>query len=235
MRLFRILASSLPLIATVLVIPTPAASQTGTDDRGTFQVLVGGREVGTEEFLIQQTGTGTGAEIVATARVHLQLPTGSLDLGPRLRTNGLQAQPVAYEVSIGGTSPRRIVGTVADGRFSARIVTPTGEQLREYLASSGATVLDDGVAHHYYFLARRVRNGRVPIIIPRENRQVMATVTAQGEETLRVGDASVTAYRIIVRPDGGDERRIWVDALSRVIRVEIPARDYAAVRTSAPA
>src|SRR5690606_15601273 len=98
------------------------------------------------------------------------------------------------EVTVGGTSPRKIVGTIGNGRFSARIATPSGEQMREYVASSGATVLDDGVAHHYYFLARRMRNGRVPIIIPRENRQVMATVNDVGQETVTIGEMPVLLY-----------------------------------------
>ena len=235
MRLSAPMIRSFRLAALLLAIPAgSAAAQTGTDDRGSFEIRVGGRPVGTEEFVIQQTGAGASAEILATGRVHLDLPTGTLELGPRLRTSGFQAQPVAYEVSIAGTSPRRIVGTVGGGRFSARIVTPTGEQLREYLASNGATVLDDGVAHHYYFLARRVRNGRVPIIVPRENRQVMATVSALGEEKIQIGTGEATTYHIVIRPDGGEERHIWVDALSRVIKVEIPARDYSAVRTAIP-
>ena len=225
-----LLLATLPLLAVA-----PAVAQTGTDDRGTFDVLIGGRRVGTEEFAIQQTGAGESTEIVASARVHVQLPTGTLDLGPRLRTTGFQAQPVTYEVTIGGTSPRKIVGTIGSGRFSARIVTPTGEELREYLASNGATVLDDGVAHHYYFLARRVRSGRIPIIIPRENRQVMATVTSAGEERVQIGSTTANLYHLVIRPDGGEERHVWVDALSRVIKVEIPARDYAAVRTVLPA
>lgn len=225
-----LLLAALPLLAA-----SPAAAQTGVDDRGTFDVLIGGRRVGTEEFAIQQTGAGESTEIVASARVHVQLPTGTLDLGPRLRTTGFQAQPVTYEVAIGGTSPRKIVGTIASGRFSARIVTPSGEELREYLASNGATVLDDGVAHHYYFLARRVRSGRIPIIIPRENRQVMATVSSEGEERVQIGSATASLYHLVIRPDGGEERHVWVDALSRVIKVEIPARDYAAVRTVLPA
>jgi hypothetical protein len=231
MRLAYI-ACSLLLLAPLR--PAAAAAQTGTDDRGTFDVLIGGRRVGTEEFAIQQTGAGESTEIVATGRVHIQLPTGTLDLAPRLRTTGFQAQPVTYEVAVGGTSPRKIVGTIAGGRFSARIVTPTGEELREYLASNGGTVLDDGIAHHYYFLARRVRNGRVPILVPRENRQVMATVSSVGEERVQVGSATANLFHLVVRPDGGEERHVWVDALSRVIKVEIPARDYAAVRTVVP-
>ncbi len=209
-------------------------TQSAADDAGTFTVSVGGHAVGTEEFVIRQSGVGAAAEVVATGRVSLNLETGSLELVPRLRTTGFQADPVSYEVTVGGDSPRRITGTIGSGRFSARIVTASGEQMREYVASSGASVLDDGVAHHYYFLARRTRSGRVPILVPSENRQVMATVTDRGESRVNVNGAMVNLFHLVVTPDGGDERHVWVDALNRVIRVEIPARGYLAVRTEVP-
>lgn len=233
MKIGSRIAAAATLLALSAVGPGLAA-QTGSSDGGTFDVRVGGRSVGTEEFTIQQSGAGSNSEIVAHGRVSLLLTTGSLELSPRLRTSGFQADPVAYEVTVGGSSPRRIVGSVGGGRVSARIVTPSGEQLREYLATAGATVLDDGVAHHYYFLARRLRNGRVPIIVPRENRQVMATVEDRGEHRVQVGDTTASLFHLVVQPDGGEIRHVWVDALGRVIRVEIPDRDYVAVRTELP-
>ena len=234
MRLSQALRSALLVTAIPLAFVPAAVAQAGTGDQGTFQVLVGGRPVGTEEFTIQETGAGDNTEIAASGRISLRLPTGSLELTPRLRTTGFQAQPVSYQVDIGGSSPQKIVGTLGGGRFSARIVTQSGEQLREYVAASGGVVLDEGVAHHYYFLTRRLRSGRVPILIPRENRHVMATVSSRGEETVQIGSRSARLYHVVVQPDGGEERHVWVDALSRVIKVEIPARDYAAVRTSIP-
>jgi hypothetical protein len=223
------------LLVAGLASGAPAASaQTGAEDTGTFRVFVEGREVGTEEFSIRETGAGTNAEVGATGRVTLSLATGTLDLQSRLRASGLQASPVAYEVAVGGSAPRKIVGTIGSGRFSAKIVTPSGEQLREYVASDGAVVLDEGVAHHYYFLARRTHSGSVPVLVPRENRQVMATVTDRGEERVDVGGTTATLYHLVVQPRGGDEHHVWVDDLNRVIKVEIPARQYLAVRTSIP-
>jgi len=220
--------------AAVLGLPAGLAAQAGAADEGTFRVTVDGRQVGTEEFTIRQTGSGAAIELAANGTVRLNLPTGTLELDSRLRASGLRADPMAYEVTVGGDSPRRIIGSIGGGRFSARIVSPTGEQLREYVASSGAIVLDDGIAHHYYFLARRIRNGRIPVIIPRENRQVMATVTDHGEESVTVDGTTVRLFRLTVQPDGGNERRVWVDSLNRVIRVEIPATNYVAVRTTVP-
>jgi hypothetical protein len=222
------------LIAAVLAVVAPLSAQAGTGDEGVFEVSVGGRVVGTEQFTIRQTGSGSSSETIATGRIDLDLPMGSLELAPRLRATGFQTNPVAYEIAIDGDSPRKIVGAIGNGRFSARIVSPSGEQMREYVASSGATVLDEGIAHHYYFLARQTRSGRVPIIVPRENRQVMATVTDRGEERVRIGGTAATLYHLVVTPDGGEERHVWVDALGRVIKVEIPEDDYVAVRTEIP-
>ncbi|HEV2131084.1 MAG TPA: hypothetical protein VGR27_08275 [Longimicrobiaceae bacterium] len=231
-----VLSARTAILSLLLLGTAPAAAlaQGAMADEGTFRVTVDGRNAGTEEFSIRQTGSGTSAEAVATGRVQLTLPTGSLELQTRLRGSGLQADPVAYEVSVGGDSPQRIVGTVGSGRFSARTVSATGERLREYVASSGAVVLDDAVAHHYYFLARRVRSGSVPIIIPRENRQVMATVTDRGEAPVNIGSTTVNLFHLVIQPAGAGERHVWVDALSRVIRVEIPERNYVAVRTEIP-
>ncbi|MFL5386297.1 MAG: hypothetical protein ACJ8GN_27585 [Longimicrobiaceae bacterium] len=203
-------------------------------DQGTFRVSVDGREVGTEEFTITQSGSGAVAVTMATGKVELRLPDGSLQLTPRLRAQGVGSDPVQYQVDVSGDSPQRVVGTIRGGRVSAKIVTAAGEQLREYVASNGAVVLDDGVAHHYYFLATRTHAGRVPVIVPRENRQVMATVSSRGEEPVQVGGRSVRAFHLRVQPQGGAEADVWVDDLNRVIRVEIPARRYLAVRTELP-
>jgi hypothetical protein len=222
------------LASAGLLLALPGAAQTGVDDEGAFDILVNGRQVGTEQFSIRQTGVGANAEYLATGRVQVLLPTGSLDLSSRLRASGFEADPMTYEVTVGGDAPRRIVGTIGRGRFSAKIVTPAGEQLREYVSSSGAIILDEGIAHHYYFIARRTRSGQVPVLIPRENRQVMAEVVDRGEEQVTIRGTALSLYHLVVRPQGGDDRHVWVDALGRVIRVEIPGRDYLAVRTEIP-
>jgi hypothetical protein len=216
----------------LLFAAAPLAAQ--NVDQGTFRVSVGGHEVGTEEFTITQSGSGAVAVTMASGKVDLRLPEGSLQLTPRLRAQGVGADPVQYQVDVSGDAPQRVVGTIGGGRVSAKIVTAAGEQLREYVASAGAVVLDDGVAHHYYFLATRTHAGRVPVIVPRDNRQVMATVSSRGEEPVQVGGRSVRLFHLRVQPQGGAEADVWVDDLNRVIKVEIPARQYLAVRTELP-
>jgi hypothetical protein len=216
----------------LLFAAAPLAAQ--NVDQGTFRVFVGGHEVGTEEFTITQSGSGSVAVTMASGKVDLRLPEGSLQLTPRLRAQGVGADPVQYQVDVSGDAPQRVVGTIGGGRVSAKIVTAAGEQLREYVASAGAVVLDEYVAHHYYFLATRTHAGRVPVIVPRENRQVMATVSSRGEEPVLVGGRSVRLFHLRVQPQGGAEADVWVDDLNRVIKVEIPARQYLAVRPEPP-
>lgn len=229
----RLVLSALTLLALSLAVPVREA-RAQVVDSGTFVVYVEDRDAGRESFIITQSGSGSGAQIVATGRVRLRLPEGTLELDPRLTGRGVGADPVNYQVDVGGTSPSRVVGSVGGGRFSAKIVTPTGEQLREYVASNGAVVLENGVAHHYFFLAQRTHQGRVPVIVPRENRQVMATVSSRAEERVTIGGETATLFRLVVQPLGGDAHHVWVDALNRVVKVEVPARGYRAERTRIP-
>jgi hypothetical protein len=223
---------TLGLLLPALAAAAPLAGQ--TVDQGTFRVFVEGRDVGTEQFTITQTGSGAGATTMATGTVDLRLPSGSLRLVPRLRATGVASDPVQYQVDVSGDAPQRIVGTIGGGRVSAKIVTGAGEQLREYVASAGAVVLDDAVAHHFYFLAQRTHSGRVPVIVPRESRQVMATVTSRGEEPIEVAGTTARLAHLVVQPQGGEQADVWVDDLNRVIRVDVPGRQYRAVRTALP-
>jgi hypothetical protein len=105
--------------------------------------------------------------------------------------------------------------------------------MREYLVSEGAIVVDEGIAHHYYFLGRRAGDGRVPIVIPQDSRQVVAEVVRGGQEAVSVGGRSMQGSRMTVRADG-TERIVWLDGEGRVLRVEVPSRQYVAERTAAP-
>ena len=205
-------------------------AQTVTLDEGTFRVSVAGREVGTETFSIRRNGTGADAVIIARGRVALdaQETTATAQLA------GETLRPAAYDVSVEGGDGQKIAGRIVGGRFSARIVSAAGENMREYLVSDGAILVDEGIAHHYYFLVRRLEgnSARVPLLIPRESRQVLASVSVEGTETVTVGGESVNARRITVQPAGGAERTVWADAEGRILRVRVPSRQYMAERTA---
>jgi hypothetical protein len=224
----------LPALALLLFGATAAPAQTATLDEGTFRILLNGRDVATETFSIRQTGAGAAALIIAQGRVAPEGP-GIDPLTASLELAGAGLRPAAYQIDLQGETPQRIAGRIVGGRFSARIRSGAGESMREYLASEGAILLDDGVAHHYYFLARRLDGSplQVPVLIPRQSRQVTAQVTRGAGESVEIGGVAVAATRFTVNADGV-ERRVWADAQGRILRLEIPAQGLVAVRTAAP-
>jgi hypothetical protein len=221
-------------VTTAALTALPAAGQTVRIDEGTFRILLGGREVGMETFSIRQNGTGADAVIIAQGRVVLEQNGGS-EVVANVQLAGAGLRPVAYDLELRGSDARRIHGSVSGRRASARIAAAS-ETFREYLVTEGAVVLDDGVAHHYYFIAQRAAAGAttVPIMVPRESRQIQASITVGAAESITAGGSAVQARRITVQPDGGDVRSVWIDSQGRVLRVEIPARNLVAVRTALP-
>lgn len=216
--------------------PRPAAAQTTTIDEGVFRVLVGGQEVGMETFSIKRSGSGEGAVTIAQGRVVLDRAGAGEEVSTALEVSGAALRPAAYQVTVRGDEQQKIFGRLVGGRFRAQILSSAGEMMREYLAGEGALVVDDGVAHHYYFLALRpdVEQFRVPIIVPRQSRQLTAQVTSLGTESVQVAGRSVQARHLEVEPSEGPVRHVWVDDQGRVLRVEIPDRSYTAVRTALP-
>ena len=224
------------IAASLLAAATTLPAQTVTLDEGSFRLSVNGKEVGTEIFSIRQNGSGPNAVIIAVGRIVADSDKGPQQLNSELQVAGGTLRPAAYEVRVQGAASEQIKGRVVGGRFSAQIVSPAGEMMREYLAGDGAVVVDEGVAHQYYFLARRAdgKSTRMPVIIPRLNRQVIADIVDGGPEKIAIAGRSFEARKYIVTPAGGPRREIWVDAEGRVLRLEIPDRKYAAQRVEAP-
>lgn len=210
--------------------------QTVTLDEGSYRILVNGKEVGTETFSIRQNGEGADAVIIAHGRVVLDSAGKEQDVSASLQLAGGTLRPMLYDLRQEGGRAERIAGRIMGGRFSARIMSAAGESMREYLVSQGAVIADDGIAHQYYFLARRVGNqsGRVPLVIPRENRQVFAQVEVKAPAPLSVAGQEMSARQLVVTPAGGVVREVWVDDAGRVLRLEIPSRNLVFERTSAP-
>ena len=231
----RRIAAPFTLGLALALAPVPARAQ-GVLDRGSFRLTLAGQEVGTETFTIRQDGTGPGAVTVAQGSATLDTGGVVQELTSWLRVSPVAARTAEYRLTVQGSAQQQITGTVAGGRFSARIVSPSGEMMREYLASDGAVIVDDGLVHQYYFLAQRAGSAttRVPLLIPRESRQVVTIVTAGGSDPIEIGGRRVDARLLRISGAGLPERQLWIDARGRVLRVAVPSRGFVATRTSLP-
>lgn len=218
-------------LAAMLGAVAPGASQTTVIDEGTFRLSVRGTPVGTETFTIRRSGSGTAATVVAQGRITLDSGEQTRAL---LQVDGPGLRPAAYQVEASGPDRLTVRGQTAGNRFRAQVVSPTGETMREYLIGDGAIVLDDGVAHHHYFVAAMAAGASIPVIVPRQNRQVTATLRELAAETIQVGGQRVSARRLSFEPAGLPARTLWVDSEGRVLRLAIPDHGYLAERTALP-
>ena len=106
----------------------------------------------------------------------------------------------------------------------------TTEEEREFLARPETRILEEGVAHHYYFLSSLREGSAAPVLEPRTRRQLRLVASAWVDQVLDLGTTQVPARRVVFTA-GEEERIVWFDRQGRVLRLEIPSRSFAAVRT----
>jgi hypothetical protein len=218
---------------SALAAAVPVDAQTRTLDEGRFEISRSGVRLGTEDFQIRRSDSPGGAVLVASATIIYE--RDDRRLAPALRTDSAGA-PLAYqlEVRVGGSVKENLSGQVGRGRFSARLRSPGGESVKEYIVASGALVLDDDVFHQYYFLGLGPRNGTIPVVIPRRNIQVSMTVSDRGAEALTIGGSPTQARHLVLSDPEGGARHVWVDAAGRVLKVQLDGRGLVATRDELP-
>ncbi|HEU4629510.1 MAG TPA: hypothetical protein VFS08_07175 [Gemmatimonadaceae bacterium] len=228
--------SSLPVPAFVLAALLVgsgriAPAQVVVVDKGAFVITRDGTPAGREEFEIRRLPGIDGSTYEAKATVTLDGRT----LHPVLSANAAGA-PLAYrmEVRSGGEMVERATGQVSPGRIRVDAQSATSRSAREYGTGNGTLVLDDGVFHHYYFVARRAADApTVPVLVPRRNVQLVLRASPS-KERLAIGGRDVAATRLVLTEPGGAERIVWTDGDGRVLKVSLPSQKLTAVREELP-
>ena len=210
----------------------PAVAQVTTLDEGTFTITRNGTPVGRESFSIRSSPGGIGGPVV---QARATVSYDDRRLTPVLKSDA-NGSPTEYqlEVRAGANASEVLKGVIRRGRFSATMQTPRGENLKEYVVSEGALVLDEDVFHQYYFLARGNRTGAVPVVVPHRNVQVVMRIEDRGPASVTIGGQSIAGRALVLVEPGGANREIWVDSQGRVLKVAIPSRGLLALRDEPP-
>lgn len=224
------LRRSLQCVLLVAAIPASASGQRVVVDEGSFTIFLEGREVGTEAFSIRREGLGSDATVFAHAVVTLTGPQGRTELRPLLQTLLPDGAASNYQLSVSGEQTAELSLALVGRRFVSLIRTQRGEEEREFLAGPDTRILEEGVAHQYYFLRNQREGSATPVIEPRTRSQLRLVASAWVEEEIRLGVNRVQARRVTFGMNG-EERHVWYDQQGRVLRVEVPARAYRAERT----
>lgn len=210
--------------------PHSSTAQSVVVDEGTFEVKIEGQRVGEERFSIRRAGPGGEATFIANAVIDLATGDGATELQPLLEALLPEGAASKYQLKVTGAEAVDLTLSLAGRRFISRIRTPEGEEEREFLARPETRILERGVAHHYYFLRNAQGGSTTPAIEPRTRTQLQLTAGAWTDEELVLGPSRVPARKVTFTA-AGDARTVWFDRQGRVLRVEIPASGYVAVRT----
>ena len=216
------------LTGVFLSVPQPAAAQ--LVDNGAFRLFVDAVEVGTEEFTIQRVGTGDAQRTFARGNV-------ALHDGRVLRTVLQMVGPTmileAYQAALTGTDTAAVEFVRAGDRLQGTVVERQRERLREYRADATTVILEEGVAHHYFVLGLHTAAGTpaatLQAFAPLSDRPEATTEIRAAPHTLEMEGTSIETTRVLF---GAGERAgaAWFDGSGRLVRVELFARGFVAVR-----
>lgn len=214
--------------------PALLGGQNVAVDEGVFRVTLNGEIVGREEFSVRRVGLGTEARLILRATVEMDMPEGRQLMVPGIMATGLRMSVMDYEMKKTGVETSETYVRRADRRFLARIISPKGEDVREYRAGPGSIILDRFVAHQHHLLLPYLEDPAsvsLTVLFPETGEQSRMTLSFVGEEEVRVGTTLVRGrhYRL----EGGEASRdLWFDTQSRILRVEIADLGYTAERES---
>jgi hypothetical protein len=217
------------LAASAVIVPTTGEAQGVVVDQGRFSISYQGQPAGVEDFSIRRAGLGPDDAMFANATVTLNAGGLSREIRPLLRATPAGVA-IEYQVEVVGDDALELGLRRVARRYVATIHSQTGEEQREFPAAVDTRILEQDVAHFYYFLRDAEPGTVTPIIEPRSRTRLQLTTGAPEDDTLTIGSSQVAARRVEYSA-GESSRWVWFDALGRVLRVEIPATGYVAERT----
>lgn len=233
-RLMRKTSWSRAFLLALLLLPPPSlAAQNVEVDGGSFRISLNGETVGREEFSIRRVGMGTEARILLRATIDLDLPEGRRRLEPGMEVEGGSLQVAQYQMKVAGSRTSETFVSRSGRRYLAKVISPRGEEVREYRAGPGSVLLDQHVAHHYHLLTPFLDDPvsvSLTVLSPVTGQQLRMTLSDQGEGEIRVGSNLVQGRHFRLAGGEGGPRDVWFDAQGRILRVEIPSLGYLAER-----
>jgi len=205
-----------------LWIAGSSIAQAQTIDEGTFSIRAGGREIGREEFVIQQgrAGAATGSTLISRLRVPPMAPGFTQEAVVERRPDGSFANmQVNYQT---GRRNGRVLAETARNVLRIHNASGGSEDFREYPVGVNLVGLADSAFVLYAAVADLATGdgSHISGVFPLSGRRVTFTAT-------REGDAQ-NGTRIVLA--GEIAGTIWLDPAGHLVRIAFPATNLEIVR-----
>ena len=224
-------ASASPSTSTSAAAPRAAVSiSLPVPDKGTLRILLGGMEVGTEQF---ETGAAGNVRIVRSETV-LHVPGQ-----PEMRSAGelrvtTDGSPLAYQWTAQGE--KKASGSVEFKEGTAKTLLDLGTGKDPYQSdfmfpSPHVAILDNNLYYQYVLVAQlydwNAQGQQIfPVLIPQDMTPGTISVESLGQKAV-AGGATFETLRV----NTADlEILAYYDARHRLMRVEVPAAMVTIVR-----
>lgn len=222
------------LVADPLGGQNPNPTPPDLNDHATFQILAGGKDIGTEKFEI----VSTADKIEARAEIHLRMQQAGKTVEVRSLPNLVldpQLHPLEYTWSQKGSQSSQLNIDFRSPLAHARYKNVKGEDdQRDFQLGKDLVVLDDNVLHHYQLvIARYDRTARgkqeFHAFVPQEALPGVITVEQLGTESLTVDGATLNLRHLVLTTELA-RVDLWVDSQGHLQVVGVPGADFQAYR-----
>jgi len=219
-------AALLALCSLAAVAGTP--DKKADREEGEFKISFGGKEVGTEEFVI----LASGDSIQSTSELRFRNPADSrqrIGIQTKLQMTGALV-PVSYrlESDVNGEKGS-IVGNFSANQAIFEYHGAENSRRQGLLVGERFTVLDTNVFHHFALLARayfarnNLKADRYEVVIPQEYETGFLRIKELDKGPVRIRGKPVRLRRLQV-DSGSILITLWIDDRKLLQKIEVPSR-----------
>jgi hypothetical protein len=203
-------------------------------EEGEYRILAGGKEIGTERYVIICSADSASS----TSVVEFRNPGEThqkVQLETRLDMNG-RFVPRAYELKTEVDGKKGlVVGSFQPNQAMFQYTTAGAPKKTGVLVGNEFTLLDTNVFHHFVFLARLYnfdsgeKAQRFEVVIPQESDGGFLKVSNEGRETISVRGKRIDTVHLKA-DSGAVVMNLWVDNRRVLHKISVPERGIDVVR-----
>lgn len=238
MRRAAVALGALAALTALVAAPGALAAQgEQVVDRGSLELRVDGRTVGTESFEVRRSGRA----VRAAGRVVLDSSVAGIRPLEVLLETDADYAPALFRLRPTAGEVRSVTAVREEGRLRLQVSSEAGDRWKEFVAPDGLVLVEPGVAHHWALVLRRHRDRlagsamvEVPAVVPSEARRAPLRLRREGPDRAEVPGANRDAVRYTATLAGSREFLIWTSEEGHVLRVESRETGVVAVRAEGP-